>query len=312
MSKAASSQRGESWGRFFDMVRSSRRRPRGKSREAPSDRRRPIRRFRPALHPGAWLEPRKLLSAAIAPGAIGLPPPTRPAAGSSTGSATHATILQQPKATIILPPGLEPGRTYPLVVAFSYDGEPDANQYTPLKVWKTLGPKLGWIVYASKEYRNGAFYGDPSVLRDVARSIKAHIDAAIASLPVDRSRIILTGLSGAANFAEFFNLTYPGFAAAVIDNSGRIPFERFGAPTNPHVVPRPAPLSFGDARRIAVFLASPSDPMFYGLALHHDLPYYHSLGWQTLFLSFPGGHRNAPIPVYLEAIHWLESRPSWQ
>jgi hypothetical protein len=253
------------------------------------------------------LEPRKLLSAAI-----GAPSPTLAAAGSSTDQATHAIILQQRSATIILPPGLEPGRTYPLVVAFSYDGQPNGNQYTPLTVWKTLGPKLGWIVYASKEYRNAAFYGDPSVLRDVAQSVQAHLDAAISSLPVDRSRIILTGLSGAANFAEFFNLANPGFAAAVIDNSGRIPFERFGAPTNRGVVPRPNPRSFGDSRRIAVFLASPSDSMFYGLALRYDLPYYRSLGWQTLFLSFPGGHINAPIPIYLQAIHWLESRPSWQ
>jgi hypothetical protein len=258
------------------------------------------------------LEPRKLLSAAIGPSAIGSPSPTPPAAGSGAGIATHATILQQPNATIILPPGLEPGRTYPLVVAFSYDGQPAGDQYTPLTVWKTLGPKLGWIVYASKEYRNAEVYADPSVLRDVARSVRTHVEAAIASLPVDRSRVILTGLSGAANFAEFFNLSNPGFAAAVIDNSGRIPFERFGAPTNRRLVPRPDPQSFGDSRRIAVFLASPSDSMFYGLALQSDLPYYKSLGWQTRFLSFPGGHRNAPIPVYLQAIQWLESRPSWQ
>jgi len=243
------------------------------------------------------LEPRTLLSAAIAPGADGAP---------------RATILQQRHATIILPPGLEPGRTYPLVVAFSYDGQPAGNQYTPLTVWKTLGPKVGWIVYASKAYRNAEFHGGPSLIQGAARSIKAEIDTAIASLPVDRSRIILTGLSGAANFAEFFNLTYPGFAAAVIDNSGRIPFEQFGPPTDHQVEPAPKPQSFGDSRRIAVFLQSPSDSMFYAPALQHDPPYYRSLGWQTLFLNFPGGHRNAPIPVYLKAIHWLESRPSWQ
>ena len=52
--------------------------------------------------------------------------------------------------------------------------------------------------------------------------------------------------------------------------------------------------------------------MFYGLAVHRDLPYYKSLGWQTLFLSFPGGHKNMPIPVFLKGIQWLELRPSWQ
>jgi len=298
--------------RFFTWVQSSRRRSPGASREAASDRRRAIRRVRPTLDPGAAFEPRALLSAAIAPSAIGSLAPTSPAAGSSLDSATHATILQQRAATIVLPPGLEPGRTYPLVVAFSYDGQPDGNQYTPLALWKTLGPKLGWIVYASKEYDNTEFFQGPAVIRDVAQSIKAHLDAAIASLPVDPSRIILTGLSGGANFAEFFNLTYPGFAAAVIENSGEIPFQFFGKPTNAHLEPPPDPQSFGDSRRIAVFLASPTDPLFYGLALHRDLPYYRSLGWQTRFLSFPGGHRFAPIPVYLKAIDWLESRPSWQ
>ena len=312
MRKATSSHRGACWVRFFDWVQSFRHRPRGESRETPSDRWRSIPRIRPTLDPGTWLEPRRLLSAAIAPSAISSPSPIPPAAGSSTVSATHPTILQQRNATIILPPGLEPGRTYPLVVAFSYDGQPDDTQYTPLRVWKTLGPKVGWIVYASKEYRNAVFSSDPSVIHHVAQSVKAHIDEAIDSLPIDRSRIILTGLSGAANFAEFFNLTYPGFAAAVIDNSGRIPFEQFGAPTNPHVEPKPDPHSFGDSRRIAVFLASPSDTMFYDLALQRDLPYYRSLGWQTRFFSFPGGHINAPIPVFLKAIHWLESRPSWQ
>ena len=82
-----------------------------------------------------------------------------------------------------------------MVVAFSYNGQPDGTQYTPLKVWKTLGRELGWIVYASKQYSNAAFYSGPSAVRSVARSVKRHVDAAIASLPVDRSRIILSGLS---------------------------------------------------------------------------------------------------------------------
>jgi hypothetical protein len=291
MSRTTSSQGEGSWVRFLDPVRSPGRRRRGEPREAPGDR----RRFRPTLHPGVWLEPREL-----------------PSAPAATGSAAQATVIQRRDATIILPSGFDPARTYPMVVAFSYNGQPDGTQYTPLKVWKTLGRELGWIVYASKQYSNAAFYSGPSAVRSVARSVKAHVDAAIASLPVDRSRIILSGLSGAGNFAQYFNLTYPGYAAAVIDNSGRIPFEDFGPPTNPGLVPLPKPQSFSDSRRAALFLASPSDSMFYGLAVHRDLPYYKSLGWQTLFLSFPGGHKNAPIRVFLKGIQWLESRPSWQ
>jgi enterochelin esterase-like enzyme len=282
---------------------------RGRSRDKTGERRNGIRRFRPSLDANMPLEARRLPSSAMVSLAHRAPEVAR-----TTTPSAHATIVQERDATIILPPGLQPGRSYPLVVAFSYNGQPVGDQYTPLTVWRTLGPELGWIVYASKAYRNQAFQGDPAVTVDVARSVKADLEAAFARLPVDRSRIVLAGMSGAGNFAEYFNLTYPGFAAAVIDNSGRIPFERFGSPTakDRAVEPMPDAQAFGASRRLAVFLASPSDTSFYIDATRHDRPFYQSLGWQTLFLSFSGGHRYAPIPVYLQAIHWLESRPSWQ
>jgi predicted esterase len=237
---------------------------------------------------------------------------THLAVSPTASVAGQGTVIQQPDATIILPSDLQSGRTYPLVVAFSYNGKPAGDQYTPLTLWRTLGPELGWIVYASKQYSNGAFYAGPAATRDVAQSVMASLNATIARLPVDRSRIVLTGLSGGGNFAEYFNLTYPGFAAAVIDNSGRIPFEDFGAAASGRGSTLPGPQSFGDSRRIAVLLASPGDPMFYNLALHRDLPYYQSVGWQALFVRFPGGHNFAPSSVYLQAMQWLESRPSWQ
>jgi predicted esterase len=297
MCQVTSSRRGASWVRFLGAFRPPGRRPSG-------------RRFRPALHPGAWLEPRRLPSAAVAPGAIGAPAHAHLAAGAITAAA-NPVVIQQPDATIVLPPDLQPGRTYPLVVAFSYNGRPAGDQYTALTLWKTLGPDEGWIVYASKQYSNSAFYAGPAATRNVARTVMASLGAAIARLPVDRSRIILTGLSGGGNFAEYLNLAYPGFAAAVIDNSGRIPFELFGKkPTSP--LPLPGAGSFGNSRQIAILLASPSDSEFYNDAVRSDLPYYRSVGWQVQFLSFPGGHNFAPFSVYQRAIQWLETRPSWR
>ncbi|QEH31687.1 hypothetical protein OJF2_01520 [Aquisphaera giovannonii] len=225
---------------------------------------------------------------------------------SRPAAAVQGTVIQQKDATIVLPAQLDPGRTYPLVVAFSYNGRPSGDQYTPLTRWKTLGPEAGVIVYASKLYSNSAFHGSAANLARVTRAIKAGVDAAVAAYPVDPSRIILTGLSGGGNFAEYFNLKYPGFAAAIFDNCGRTPFERFPKGTLPTAA------SFGDSRRVAVVLGSPSDTEFYDDARRGTVPYYQSIGWQVRFYSFPGGHNFAPARVYLNAFQWMESLPSWQ
>jgi predicted esterase len=306
MSLATLFRLGGCWGRFLGLVRPSECRPGGESRAARRERRRSAHCFRPALQPGTCLEPRSLLSAAVVPGAAALKSSVHPSVGSGSVGAVQGTVIQQPDATIVLPPQLQPGRKYPLVVAFSYNGHPTGDQYTALTLWQTLGPETGVIVYASKLYYNGEFAGPPSFLARSTLAIKGALDAAIAKYPVDPSRIILTGLSGGGNYAEYFNLKYPGFAAAVFDNSGRIPFERFNRAT------LPTAQSFGDSRRVAVFLASPSDSSFYSDAVHSSLPYYRSLGWQTRFYSFPGGHKFAPVAVYINAIQWMESLPSWQ
>ncbi|WP_165225304.1 hypothetical protein [Aquisphaera insulae] len=263
-----------------------------KTKARPAASPRPARRFRPGLPSATPLEPRALLSAAAVA--------ARPAAD------TQATIIQQKDATIVLPGPLEPGRTYLLVVAFSYNGRPSGTQYTPLTLWKTLGPQEGVIVFASKLYANAVFHGSAANLERVTRAIKASVDAAVAAYPVDPSRIILTGLSGGGNYAEYFNLKYPGYAAAVVDNSGRVPLDKFKRGTLPTAE------SFGASRRVAILLASPSDAEFYNDAVKGSLPYYKSIGWQVRFYSFPGGHNFAPIRIYKNAIDWMESLPSWQ
>jgi predicted esterase len=309
MSRARLSEGVACWVRFIDALRLHGRRLRP---GAPKRRRPSSRRFRPALHHGAWLEPRRLPSAAVAKSELGAASHTDPAAGLTAFGTVQGTVIQQPDATIVLPPNLQPGRTYPLVVAFSYNGKPSGDQYTALTRWNIVGPQLGWIVYASKQYSNSAFNAGPAVTRSVAQKVMASVNAAIANLPVDRSRIILTGMSGGGNFAEYLNLAYPGFAAAVIDNSGRIPFEDFSAAGARRGLPLPGPQSFGTSRRIAVLFASPSDSEFYGDAVQRDVPYYKSVGWQTMFVPFPGGHNFAPLSDYFQAMLWLESRPTWQ
>jgi len=137
------------------------------------------------------------------------------AASYAVGS-TQLQSIQTRDATILIPPGLVPGKTYPLVVAFAYNGNPGI----PFEVWWTQAKQNHWIVYASKDFKNSVLTSGLASSNAVAARVKAQLDTVTSILPVDPSRIILTGMSGGANYAEFMNLRYPGYAAAIISNSG--------------------------------------------------------------------------------------------
>jgi hypothetical protein len=72
----------------------------------------------------------------------------------------------------------------------------------------------------------------------------------------------------------------------------------------------PSAADFGNSRRLGVFLCSPTDPQFFGIT-QANAKSLHGLGWDTLFLSFPGGHENAPLPFYRQAIACITSQPGW-
>jgi poly(3-hydroxybutyrate) depolymerase len=214
--------------------------------------------------------------------------------------------IQTRDATILVPTDLVPGRTYPLVVAFAYNGNPSV----PFQVWRTQAAANDWIVYASKDYQNAVLRGGVAPSEKTAAKIKAQIDALPATLPVDMTRIIFTGMSGGANFSDYMNLRYPGYAAGVIINSGKIPFQLFHKTPKRGFDTLPTATDFTDSRRVGVFLASPSDSDFYGIT-QSNAKYMQSLGWDTVFFSFPGGHWNAPPATYTKAIDWILSQPSW-
>lgn len=280
--------------------------------------RRASRRFQPAFGGVERLESRALLHGGpvLAHAAIVRrvqPPPADPTAAlqqalaaSYAQSPGSLITVQTRDATILLPTGLVPGRTYPLVVAFAYNGNPSV----PFQVWRTQAQENGWIVYASKNYKNAVLNGGIAPSLAVAGRVKAQIDALPATLPVDRTRIIFTGMSGGANFADFMNLRYPGYAAGVIINSGEIPAQLFHKTPARGFVTMPTAADFTGSRRVGVFLASPSDSEFYGIT-QANAKLMQTLGWNTLFLSFPGGHWNAPKATYTQAIQWILSQPSW-
>ena len=161
-----------------------------------------------------------------------------------------------------------------------------------------------------KDFKNSVLQSGTASSDAVAARVKAQVDALTGILPIDPSRIILTGMSGGANYAEFMNLRYPGYAAAIIINSGRIPDQLFRTTPTPGFLTMPTASDFAASRREAVILCSPTDPQFYGIS-QVNARTMHDLGWDTLFLNFPGGHWNAPPATYNKAIAWLESQPSW-
>ena len=278
------------------------------------------RRCRPGVDGPERLEARELMHAAPAVGqvAAAVHSSTQPvtaipvatiqkalAASYAVGS-TKLQSIQTRDATILIPPGLVPGRTYPLVVAFAYNGDPGI----PFEVWYTQAKQNHWIVYASKDFKNSVLQSGLASSNAVAARVKGQLDALTGILPVDPSRIILTGMSGAANYAEFMNLRYPGYAAAIISNSGRIPAQLIRDTPAPGFLTMPTASDFAGSRREAVFLASPTDTQFYGIS-QINAKTMQGIGWDTLFLSFPGGHWNAPPATYNKAIAWITSQPSW-
>lgn len=280
--------------------------------------RRHSRRFQPSVGGVERLELRALLSnapvghvsAAVRRTA---PPPTDPTpelqqalAASYTASPGGVLSVDSRDATILVPTGLVPGHTVPLVVTFSWDGHP----ITEFNAWWNLAKENGWIVYASKDYQNSVLHGGIGPSESVASRVKAQLDALPSTLPIDTSRIIFTGFSGGANYADFMNLRYPGYAAAVIINSGQIPAQLFSKTPRRGFVTMPTASAFAGSRTLGVFLCSPADGQFYGIS-QANAKLMQSLGWDTVFYSFPGGHSIAPPATYNQAIAWIESQPSW-
>ena len=88
------------------------------------------------------------------------------------------------------------------MVAFAWNGQPSV----PLSAWRRQAEANQWIVNASKDYQNAVLHAGTAASEAVASRVKAQVDALTASLPIDQSRILFTGMSGGANFADFMNL----------------------------------------------------------------------------------------------------------
>jgi len=193
-----------------------------------------------------------------------------------------AKLIDTEDYLIFIPEKTNFNDTYPLIVFFT----PDADTKGTLKHFKDLAQKYKWLLFISKEFHIGVDMA--KVITDLALTIESLSE----SLPIDKSKIIVSGFSAGAMGAHFFSYAEPKLISAIIINSGTIHQDLKGVVTG-----------HPKSKRV-VFLASPTD---YGYkSMLEDKRFLDSLGWKTKWIEFKGGHRLAPKDIYEKAFAWLK------
>lgn len=124
-----------------------------------------------------------------------------------------------------------------LVLGFS----PSGNVDDVIETWREAVDRYKWILLASKNFRNGS---DPS---EVFEKLNREIESGAWNLPIDKKRIIATGLSGGGMGSHMLAFHYPNLVSGVVINTGMIEEYYF---TKKADYPR---------GKLAVLLASPTD-----------------------------------------------------
>ena len=194
--------------------------------------------------------------------------------------ADGARIDDRGSFLIYVPARSEPTRKMPLVLALS----PGGDAAIMISTWIEVTDHRGWIIAASKEFRNGIEY------ETVLKQVDSTIETIERTEPVDSSRIVLSGLSGGAMAAHAFLQRRPGKVRAVVANTGMLE-EAFMTENYP-------------VGKLAVFLASPAD--FRYQEMSRDRLFLEAKGWKTKWIEFSGGHVLAPATAYEQAAAWLE------
>ncbi len=186
----------------------------------------------------------------------------------------HGTCL------VYIPSSLPAGRKVPLVLALS----PGADAETMIRIWAPVAETRGWLVAASKEFRNGVAWSI------VTPQVMAELDAVERAYPVDSDKVVLAGLSGGAMGSLGITYYHPQRVRALVLNTGKME-EAFQDAHYPH-------------GKLAVFLASPTD--FRYAEMKRDRQFLTDRGWTTAWMEFKGGHVFAPPTHYQAAAAWLE------
>jgi len=189
-------------------------------------------------------------------------------------------VIETGEYVLYLPSELDLQSRHPLLVALS----PTADAWGMIRAWQPVVEKHKWLLYASKTSRNGVPYAG------IVPPLIAAIRSVNAAYPVDKSRIIATGLSGGGMASHYLAYAHPELFAAVIINTGMMAEDQPAWPNPPR-------------GKIAVFVASPTD--FRYEQMKKNRLFLESLGWKTHWIEFPGGHMLAPSAILEEAAQWL-------
>ena len=204
---------------------------------------------------------------------------------STAAEAAEGQLKDTPRYLLYLPAQVKTRRA-PLVLALS----PVADSYSLLMAWKEVANNHGWIILASKEFRNGV---DSDLFLPQLETI---LKEAISTYPIDTSRIAVTGFSGGAMGSYMVACAYPRLIRAVVVNTGVI-HESYTQQPEKHPFPR---------QKLAVLLASPADHLYHEMKNNRD--FLNARGWETAWIEFGGGHDIAPSSAYEKAAQWLETQ----
>lgn len=191
--------------------------------------------------------------------------------------------IENDEYVLYIPSRIDGNIKYPLVVAFS----PNADAKSMVNTWRDIAEEKKWYLYASKTFRNGT-----DVIYLFSK-ITNNLNTLFVKYPIDKSKIIITGMSGGGMGAHFFSYFYPELTKAIVINTGMM-HEDYSDPQN---YPKD---------KIAVFLASPTDFRYEEMISDETL--LKSLGWQTKWIEFEGGHITAPTHIYQQTADWLENK----
>ena len=211
-----------------------------------------------------------------------------PPQNTSSENLSEAKTIETEDHILYIPSSADPQTSYPLAIVLSPSG--DASQ--SLQTWKAVADKFKWVVLCSKKFRNGLEGNEQSkIFSDITASIQQR------KLPVsiDQRRILSGGLSGGGMGSHFFSFFHQDLIDVVLSNTGMMHSEFSN--TNKNQYPR---------NKKAVFLASPTD--FRYEEMKRDKIFLETLGWETKWIEFEGGHVIAPQEIYLEAAQWISEQ----
>jgi dienelactone hydrolase len=206
-------------------------------------------------------------------------PPARLSAGQLIESVACYNDSTQSYA-LYLPSTYTPGKPWPIIYAF----DPLARGTVPVKLYKDLAEKYGYIVAASNNSRNFA-------MDAATKGINAMWQDTHLRLALDERRIYTTGFSGGARVAGMVAMSCPQCKiAGVMAYGAGYPMSQKPSPTD---------------KNPALYFLAVGDQDFNWEEITTLRREREDLGQPYREVVFPGPHQWPPPPVIAEAVRWI-------